>query len=77
MTAPDIIDALGGALALAKLLDLPPTTVGNWRSRKSIPARYHHAVLEAGGGKITAEQIVLAHAGDAAADEPAHQHEAA
>ena len=66
MTAAEIIDELGGALALSRSLSLPPTTVGNWRARNSIPARYHHAVLAAAAGKVTADQIIMAHAGDGA-----------
>jgi hypothetical protein len=62
MTASDIIDALGGPTAIGTALNLPPTTVGNWKGRNSIPARYHAAVLKLSNGTLTAEQIVAAHA---------------
>lgn len=62
----EIIDALGGPLAIGNALGLPPTTVGNWKARKSIPARYHGALLRVSGGTITADQIVAAHAGSEA-----------
>lgn len=62
MTVAEIIDALGGVTAISDKLKLPPTTVGNWRSRKSIPARYHHSLVAMSGGKITADDLVLAHA---------------
>jgi hypothetical protein len=61
--AAQIIDSLGGAPILSKALNLPPTTVANWRGRGSIPARYHHALLEVGAGKVSAEQIDIACAG--------------
>jgi len=62
MTAAQIIDTLGGAVFVSKALHLTSTTVGNWRARNSIPARYHHAVLSISEGKITADEIVAAHA---------------
>lgn len=62
MTAAQIIDALGGAPAVSKALKLPVTTVANWRSRKSIPARYHHSLIAISNGKITADDLVSAHA---------------
>lgn len=62
MTAADIIDALGGPTVVSAALNLPTTTVGNWKGRNSIPARYHAAVLKLSNGKVTADQIVAAHA---------------
>jgi len=60
--AAQIINALGGVTVISTALNLPPTTVGNWRLRNSIPARHHHSILKLSGGKITADQIVAAHA---------------
>ena len=62
MTAAEIIDQIGGAMAVSRALNLPSTTVSNWRARNSIPAKWHRAVLAVGDGKVTAEQIVNAHA---------------
>lgn len=61
MTTADIIDALGGVAAVSRALNIPPTTVGNWRARNSIPARHHQAILTEAGGRVTAEQIIAAH----------------
>ncbi|WP_289144973.1 helix-turn-helix transcriptional regulator [uncultured Sphingobium sp.] len=36
-TASDIIDALGGTSAVARELDLPPSTVSSWKSGDRIP----------------------------------------
>jgi len=36
-TASDIIEALGGTVAVAVALDLAPTTVSSWKSSGSIP----------------------------------------
>lgn len=58
----EMIDMCGGPYELGRTIGQPATTVGNWGLRNSIPAKYHCAVLMASDGKITAEQIVLAHA---------------
>lgn len=60
--AAEIIDILGGPSIVSKALGLPAMTVGNWRLRNSIPARHHHAILGMSAGKVTADQIVWAHA---------------
>jgi len=39
-TVPDLIEALGGSTRLAGKLNLPIATVGAWKARGSIPARY-------------------------------------
>lgn len=70
MKVPDIIDLLGGVAPISAALAIHPNTVSNWKARESIPARYHSDVLRFGGGKITAEQLVQAHA-------PTHATEAA
>lgn len=62
MTVSEIIEALGGVRAISAELKIPLTTVGNWRDRRSIPARYHHALIRMGDGKVSAEQIAFAHA---------------
>jgi hypothetical protein len=67
MNATEIIDALGGPTIVSRALRLPSTTVGNWRARNSIPARYQQAVVRMSNGKITAEQIDAAHAPQPAA----------
>jgi len=36
-TVEQFIDALGGTIAVATALDLPPTTVSSWKSSGSIP----------------------------------------
>jgi DNA-binding transcriptional regulator YdaS (Cro superfamily) len=66
MTVAEIIDTLGGPTALSNSLGLPSTTVSNWRIRQSIPARYHQALLSIADGKVTAAQIVAAHAHEVA-----------
>jgi hypothetical protein len=62
MTASDILDALGGPTVVSAALNLPATTVQNWKGRNRIPARYHASVLKLSNGKLTADQIVAAHA---------------
>lgn len=37
MTAKQIVEALGGTLAVAKALELSPTTVSSWKTSGSIP----------------------------------------
>ena len=37
MTAEQIVEALGGTVAVAKALDLAPTTVSSWKKSGSIP----------------------------------------
>lgn len=65
MNAADIIDALGGPAEVSKLLKAPVNTVRNWRERKSIPAKYHGAILSVAAGRVTAEEIIAAHTGSA------------
>lgn len=36
-TATDIIEALGGTFAVARALDLAPTTVSSWKQSGTIP----------------------------------------
>lgn len=62
LTPAEIIDVLGGPGIVASGLHVPSTTVSNWKGRNSIPARYHGPLVDFGGGKITSEQIVRAHA---------------
>ena len=62
MNARDIIDALGGPAKISEATGININTVRNWYDRKSIPARYHADILRVEAGKVTAEQIVEAHA---------------
>lgn len=66
MTIAEIIDMLGGPTPVGAAIDVPPTTVGNWKARKSIPARYHAAIIKISAGKITADMLVEAHSAVAA-----------
>lgn len=59
----DIIDALDGPAKVSKATGININTVRNWYDRKSIPARYHAAILRIAEGKVTAEQIIAAHSG--------------
>lgn len=61
-TVGKIIDAIGGPLHVATSINVPPTTVNNWKGRNSIPARYHASLIRISNGKITAEQLTAAHA---------------
>jgi urease accessory protein UreH len=70
-TVSDIIDLLGGPTVISTRLNLPPTTVSNWKVRGSIPARHHLALIHLSGGKITGDQMALAHAPRAAAEDAA------
>lgn len=45
MTADQIIDALGGTVAVAEALRLPPTTVSSWRPVNFIPEWRHGPLL--------------------------------
>lgn len=62
----ELIDLLGGPTPVAAALNMPITTVRNWKGRESIPARYHAAFLRMGSGKITAEMLTDAHERSAA-----------
>jgi len=61
MTIPEIIDLLGGPTPVGAAIEVPPTTVGNWKARNSIPARHHAAIIRFSNGKITADMLVRAH----------------
>lgn len=74
-TPAELIERVGGPGPLSRRINVPSTTVGNWHARNSIPARYHHAVLQASDGKITAEEMIQAHA--PASDDAGRQPEAA
>ena len=62
ITTSDIIEAAGGTAAISSALEIPFQTVTNWRVRSSIPSRYQRAILTLAKGKITAEQMIDAHA---------------
>ena len=44
MTVPQLIFALGGNTALARVLGISPQAVSNWSRRGAIPARRHYQV---------------------------------
>lgn len=63
MNVSQIISKFGGARPLARLLDFPPTTVGNWKIRNSIPAKYQATILKAAqkqGLNIGPEDLIAA-----------------
>lgn len=41
MTENELIDALGGPLALGRLLGVSGPAVSNWKARGEIPAKHH------------------------------------
>jgi hypothetical protein len=68
MDARDVIEALGGAAALARKLDMLPIESGSasvrgWYARRSIPAQWFSAVTrvaqEAGLGDITLDTLSM------------------
>jgi hypothetical protein len=62
MNARDIIDILDGPAKVSEATGIHINTIRNWYDRKSIPARYHADILRIAEGKISAEQIIAAHA---------------
>lgn len=48
-THADIIDELGGAHELARLIDAKPVTARAWAMRNNIPAEYWPAVARVAG----------------------------
>lgn len=44
--ASTIIDKFGGTRPLARLLDMPPTTVQSWLVKGLIPSKHQIAILE-------------------------------
>lgn len=64
-TVSDIIAKLDGASAVAKLLQLPATTVASWKSRESIPVDRWSEIVEIarerGLDGVTYEQLVRMH----------------
>lgn len=53
MTVDDVIDALGGTLAVAELFGVGRTAVVNWRTFGKFPARLHYRLA-----KVCAERGV-------------------
>jgi hypothetical protein len=45
-TIPEFIDACGGATKVAKVRNLPLSTVASWKARNSIPVDEWPALLE-------------------------------
>lgn len=50
-TFADIIDALGGSIALAEALDQPKGTVSAWKTRNSIPAEHWAEIVKLAGAR--------------------------
>jgi hypothetical protein len=66
----EIIDSLGGTIAVATALDLPETNVSSWKSRGMIRPRYWPSLVllarQRGKSKLTLERLAqLASAADA------------
>lgn len=45
-TVSELIEALGGSTQLARRLSVPVSTVGAWKARGSIPARYYMTLVQ-------------------------------
>lgn len=45
MTVSDVIEALGGTSAAAKMFGVRPSAVSNWKSFGRFPDRVHHRVF--------------------------------
>lgn len=53
MTHADIIEAAGGASALARAIGADPNTVKQWKRGDSIPAPYWQSIAEADIATLT------------------------
>jgi hypothetical protein len=62
ITIPEIIDLLGGPTPVGRAINVPSTTISNWKGRGSIPARYHSTLIQMSKGKVTAAMLAQAHA---------------
>ena len=73
-SVPEIIDRLGGVVAVANSRGLPVSTVGSWKSRSKIPSEEFTWIVERaamlGAVEITFEALAKAHAKRACPAEP-------
>lgn len=56
-TSSDIVEKLGGTLAVARALDLTPSVVSSWRTSNSIPRWWHAQLIALSGGQIDASEF--------------------
>ena len=61
----EVIEAFGGATAVASSLDVPPTTVASWKYRDSIPDEYRPSLVDLARERwiegVTYETLTLMH----------------
>lgn len=62
----DIIDALGGNAAVARSLDVPPSTISEIKRRNSLPSKYFRPIITLAEQKevawVTADFLADLHA---------------
>lgn len=56
-----IIDHLGGATAVARQIDVGPSTVSEWKRSQSIPVRYWKRLVDITNGAIDADTLMRVH----------------
>lgn len=56
-TAADIIEALGGAAAIARKTGFPLSTVASWKPANFIPEWRRPALIKLGKGKVVASDF--------------------
>lgn len=70
-TVPELIDALGGASEVARLIARQPSTASEMKRRQSIPVRYWPALVAGAKAKgiddLTYETLVAVHSKSEAA----------
>jgi len=68
-TVADIIDALGGNAAVARFLDVPPSTISEIKRRNSLPSKYFRPIITLAVEKnvdwVTADFLADLHAAPA------------
>ncbi|WP_425070676.1 carph-isopro domain-containing protein [Sagittula sp. S175] len=63
-TVPEIIDAAGDRIEIAKECGVEPIAVYRWHTKGAIPAWHHAGVLrvaQRNGANITADMLCMAH----------------
>ena len=60
-TVSDIIKELGGTTFVARSLDLAPSTVSAWRSRKHIPIAYWNRLVLVSPERVGVVHLLAAH----------------